>query len=246
MQESQRLLWNLYGGFWSLYGRFVWDDQREPARVSEPPERVVDILLERRIGPDECVLDAGCGTGNYALALAREGFCVTGVDFAPGMLARAREKADGDVSGRVSFQQADLNSPLKFPDGHFDHVISISVLQAVADPAFTLKELYRVLKPRGILLLSLPRRDSPIKSWPIGKTIHHRLCHLEGRTLGKMLLVVLKTLGDRYHPIPMWTELDARGMLGALGFETVAVAEGRQLVVVAAKVWPARFELSFC
>lgn len=246
MQGSRPLLWKLYGGFWSLYGRFVWDDQRESARVSDPPERIVDVLQERRIGPGEWVLDAGCGTGNYAVALAQAGFCVIGVDFVMGMLTKARGKVTDDLARRINLRQADLNCPLAFPDGYFDHVISISVLQAVADPAFTLRELYRVLKPRGTLILSLPRRDSASASRPVGELIRQRIRHLERRTLGKVLLVVAKTLGDRYHNIPTWTELQARGMLGAIGFETVAVVEGRQLTVIAEKTRSAKFELSFC
>jgi 2-polyprenyl-3-methyl-5-hydroxy-6-metoxy-1,4-benzoquinol methylase len=67
MQKSQRL-WKLYSTFWSLYGRYAWDDQREPARVSAPPERIVEIVQARRINPNEWILDAGCGTGNYAIS----------------------------------------------------------------------------------------------------------------------------------------------------------------------------------
>jgi len=126
-QVSQRPLGNLYRAFWSLSGRFAWDDQREPARVSEPPERIVDLVRERRAKPDEWVLDAGCGTGNYAIALARAGYHVIGTDFAAGMLARAQGKVTDELPGRISFQQADLNAPLDFPDARFDHLISISL-----------------------------------------------------------------------------------------------------------------------
>jgi ubiquinone/menaquinone biosynthesis C-methylase UbiE len=146
--------------FWSLYGRYAWDDQCEPARVSDPPERIVEIVQTRCIKPHERVLDAGCGTGNYALALATAGFRVIGVDFAAGMLAQARKKASAGLSDYVSFQPADLNVPLRFPTAHFDHVICISVLQAVASPNFTLGELHRVLTPRGTIILSLPKQNS--------------------------------------------------------------------------------------
>jgi ubiquinone/menaquinone biosynthesis C-methylase UbiE len=168
-----------------------------------------------------------------------------GIDFAPGMLARAREKITDEVSKRVNFQKADLNNPLKFPNERFDHVIGISVLQAVADPAFTLRELYRVLKPGGTLILSLPRRDPAGSPRPASELIRHRLRHLNGRTWGKVLLVAAKTLEDLHHPISTWTELRAREMLAAAGFETTAVVEGRQLFVVAEKARP-KFELSFC
>lgn len=160
-----------------------------------------------------------------------------------GMLARARGKVTGDASGRVNLRQADLNRPLTFPDGYFDYIVSIGVLQAVADPAFALKELCRVLKPRGTLILSLPRQD-PV-SRPVSELIRQRIRRLGEHMLGKVLLVA-KTLGDRRHNIPTWTELQARGMLAAVGLETVAVVEGRQLIVIAEKTRSAKFELCFC
>lgn len=166
------------------------------------------------------------------------------VDLAESMLARARNKIRDDLSGRTHFQKADLNAPLKFPDGHFDYVISISVLQAVADPAFTLHELCRVLKPGGTLILSLPRRDPPGAPRPVGELIRHHLRHLDERTLGKVLLVAAKCLGERHRPTPTWTELQIREMLSSTGLETVAVISGRQLIVVAEKTQ--KFNLCFC
>jgi SAM-dependent methyltransferase len=214
------------------------------AQVSDPPERIVDILLKQRAQPGERVLDAGCGTGNYAIALAKGGFDVMGVDFAEGMLAQTQDKMTGNLAKRVHFRRADLNVPLAFPDKHFDHVVSISVLQAVANPTSTLKELHRVLKPGGTLILSLPRRDPPSFALPIGTLIKHRIRHLDKPTPGKILLVTVKSLGDKYHPTPTWTDPQIRELLGRVGFDTTTVIEGRQLVVVAKRM--TNFKLCFC
>jgi ubiquinone/menaquinone biosynthesis C-methylase UbiE len=235
MMNSQRLLSNLYNAFWSLYGRYVWDDQREPSRVSEPPERIVDVVQSRRRGANERVLDAGCGTGNYAIALAQAGFCVIGTDFAAGMLAKARDKVTNDLSRLVSFQQADLNVPLEFREAHFDHIINISVLQAVADPLFTLRELHRVLKPGGTLVLSLPKQNSMLFSQSVRELVRYRIRHLERRTPGKVLLVILKSFGDRFSHTPRWTRLQAQQMMSTTGFKVVSLDEGRQILVVAEK-----------
>jgi len=236
MTRLQRLKWNLYRVFWSIYGRHVWDDQQEPARVSGPAEEIVAIVRARRGTPDDWVLDAGCGTGNYAVALAKARFHVLGLDFASGMLAQARAKVTDDLAAYLSFRQADLNLSLELPDNHFDHVISISVLQAVADPMFALGELHRVLKPGGTLVLSLPRPDSRIWSNSVRELVQYRVRRLERRTPGKVLLVVLKSLGDRFHPTPRWTPSQAQQMVGAGGFEFVSFKEGRQLLVVAEKM----------
>jgi ubiquinone/menaquinone biosynthesis C-methylase UbiE len=214
----------------------VWDDQREPSRVSEPPERIVDVIRTRCHGPNEWVLDAGCGTGNYAIALAQAGFCVIGTDFAAGMLTKAQDKITDGLARLVSFQQADLNMPLGFPKARFDHIISISVLQAVANPTFTLGELHRVLKPGGTLVLSLPKQNSALFSQSVGELVRYRIQHLERRTPGKILLVILKSFGDRFSDTPRWTRQQAQQLLTTAGLKVVSLDEGRQILAVAEKV----------
>ncbi len=138
--RTERVRRRLQQAFWSLYGRFVWDAEQPSWRQAQI-ERVVAILASRRTRPAECVLDAGCGTGNYAIALAQAGFEVVGIDYATGMLAHAQAKLSGTLSDRLSFQRMDLDQRLDLADASFDHVINISVLQNAADPDFTLREL---------------------------------------------------------------------------------------------------------
>jgi len=70
-------------------------------------------------------LDLGCGTGDFAVHVARHSgpeLAITGVDFIPAMLASAGEKArKAGVSGRIDWVAADA-AQLPFPDGHFDAV----------------------------------------------------------------------------------------------------------------------------
>jgi ubiquinone/menaquinone biosynthesis C-methylase UbiE len=233
---SQQLLSSLSVTFWSLYGRYAWDDHSETSRVSELPESIVAILQKRRLATNEWVLDAGCGTGNYALAFAEKGFCVIGTDFAAGMLASAQAKVTNDLLQRVSFQTADLNLPLEFPVARFDHIVSISVLQAVTNPILTLQELHRVLKPGGTLVVSLPKQHSSISSQSLGALIRYRIRHLERRTLSNILLVIVKSSGERWVQMPRWTMLEAQQMISTSGFNVIDLTEGRQIIVVAEKV----------
>jgi ubiquinone/menaquinone biosynthesis C-methylase UbiE len=237
--SKQGRLAPLYRAFWSVYGRYAWDEQRAPARPSAPPERIVALLQGRRGSGEDWVLDAGCGTGNYAVALARAGWRVVGIDFAPGMLARAQEKVTAELAGLVSFEQADLNAPLALAnvpfalDGRFDHAISISVLQAVADPLFALGEMRRVLKPGGTLVMSLPTRDSQMFAHSIGENIRYRIRHLARRTPGRVLLVLLKALGDRYSHTTRWSAAEAEEMVRSAGFAPLRLGNEWQILVMA-------------
>jgi demethylmenaquinone methyltransferase/2-methoxy-6-polyprenyl-1,4-benzoquinol methylase len=92
------------------------------------------------------VLDVATGTGLVAAELRRAGFTVTGVDQSPQMLAAARARF-GD---RVELVESSAES-LPFDDASFDHLTVTYLLRYVDDPAATLAELARVVRPGGVL-----------------------------------------------------------------------------------------------
>ena len=76
-----------------LYHRFGWAfDLVVPDASAGRVRRLAALLRAQGVGPPARVLDAGCGTGNYARALARRGYRVVGVDRAPALLRDARTK----------------------------------------------------------------------------------------------------------------------------------------------------------
>jgi demethylmenaquinone methyltransferase/2-methoxy-6-polyprenyl-1,4-benzoquinol methylase len=103
-----------------------------------------------RLGEE--ALDACCGTGDlaFAVAAAYPGCRVTGVDFSGEMLARAREKAvsRGDAGRRVDFAAADLLA-LPFADDRFSAATVAFGVRNVADVARALRELRRVVRSGG-------------------------------------------------------------------------------------------------
>jgi ubiquinone/menaquinone biosynthesis C-methylase UbiE len=221
----------LQQAFWSLYGRFVWDAEQPSWRQAQI-ERVVGILASRQAHPGERVLDAGCGTGNYALALARAGFAVVGIDYAAGMLASARAKLTDHLDGNISFPRMDLDHRLDLADASFDHVINISVLQNTADPSFTLQELWRVLCPGGtLLLLHVPRPQS--QTAPMRDVIRYRVAHLQHKSIAKATLVAAKVIAERTTVATYWTADELRAMLRAGGFAIVSLDPGPPIVIVA-------------
>lgn len=101
-------------------------------------------------------LDFGCGVGGYTeLLVTRHGARhVVGVDIDEALIERARHRVDDRVSGsRLSFT-AIPPGPLPFDDAHFDFVLCKEVLVRISEKRPILSELYRVLRPGGLLFLS--------------------------------------------------------------------------------------------
>jgi demethylmenaquinone methyltransferase/2-methoxy-6-polyprenyl-1,4-benzoquinol methylase len=98
------------------------------------------------------VIDIACGTGDLSLAFARAGASsVIGIDFTQGMIDIAKQKALGQDL-QVDFRRGDAMS-LDLPDACAD-VVSIAFgIRNVQDPAVAIREFFRVLKPRGRLVI---------------------------------------------------------------------------------------------
>lgn len=96
------------------------------------------------------VLEIGIGTGKN-LEYYPSHVEVTGIDFSPGMLKRAKEKAN--QLGRT-FELLEMDAQnLAFPDNTFDTVITTCVFYSIPDPIKGLKEMKRVTKPTGKILM---------------------------------------------------------------------------------------------
>jgi arsenite methyltransferase len=112
-------------------------------------------LVHEALGasPGERVLDAGCGPGFYVSeSLERVGpdGWVVGVDASAAMLALAAKRCEGHAN--CSFHEGDVTA-LPVADAEFDRALSVQVLEYVADIPAALRELFRVLKPAGRVLL---------------------------------------------------------------------------------------------
>lgn len=109
------------------------------------------VSIEKR----STILDVGCGGGRTIrkhAAAASEG-TVYGVDYAAGSVAASRaENRDAIAKGRVEVHQSNV-SQLPFPDAKFDLVSAVETIYYWPDPAKDLREILRVLKPGGNLIV---------------------------------------------------------------------------------------------
>jgi len=128
-------------------------------------------LLE--IGPADRVIDLGCGTGRHVLALSTGPGNILGADLSRDDLRIGRYLLEimrrrGEVRARVHWLQS-AGERLPFVDSAFDRVICTETLEHVDDDALLARELVRVLKPGGILAVSVPDEYSERLFWRLSK-----------------------------------------------------------------------------
>ena len=103
------------------------------------------------------VLDAGCGTGEYSCWYARRGAIVTAVDLSAPSLKVASDCAERERLDNIAFYRESVLE-LPFAAESFDYVYSMGVLHHTPDPYKGFLELCRVLKPGGVVMVSLYNR----------------------------------------------------------------------------------------
>jgi len=201
--------------FWSHYGRHAWDSVHRGGLVDE----VVAALERHGAQRGGIVLDAGCGTGEVAIACARRGYRVVAADFAPGMIEGATRRVAEAPGLPVVVQVADLGRAWPWPAASFDHALAISVLQALPDPAAALGELARVVRQGGLLVI-VHRRRPPDSA---------RTAPGPQRSLWRVAKVLGDRVGTRY-----WLPPTLAAMLSTAGFEVLTDA-GDDLAVIVAR-----------
>jgi phosphatidylethanolamine/phosphatidyl-N-methylethanolamine N-methyltransferase len=111
------------------------------------------------------VLEVGVGTG-LALADYARGLEIVGIDLSPEMLDRARERVANDGLDHVSGLHEMDAGDLKFPDNSFDVVTAMFVMTVVPEPERVMRELARVTKPGGeVLLVNHFSQTEGVRGW---------------------------------------------------------------------------------
>lgn len=123
------------------------------SRIAELTLAAGTELVERlRVRPGTEVLDVATGTGNAAIPAAAIGAHVTGLDIAPDLLERGRERA-ANRALKVEWIEGDAED-LPFADGRFDYVLSTFGVQFAPRHEVAARELARVCAPGGMIGLA--------------------------------------------------------------------------------------------
>ena len=127
----------------------MWDAGNFAA-VAEHILQSGEVVVDRAgVEPGMDLLDVACGAGNATIPAAKAGARTTGLDFAPGLLAVARERA-ADAMVEIDFVEADAQD-MPFDDASFDRVVSTFGHMFAPDHKRTAAEMRRVLRPGGVI-----------------------------------------------------------------------------------------------
>jgi SAM-dependent methyltransferase len=136
---------------------------------------VCDVVARLGVPPDARVLDAGCGSGRMLDELARSFAYVDGIELSEEGVALAR----GRAGGRADVRRGRVEE-LPWPEETFDLVLSLDVVEHTPDDRATLRELRRVTKPGGALLLTVPAYQA---LWSRHDVVNHHFRRYDRRML---------------------------------------------------------------
>jgi len=145
----------------------VYDRVFAPS-FAEGHTRMIEALDAQ---PGERVLEVGVGTGislrHYVLGVK--------VDFSAAMLKKAQKRLDkGEVVAEVRLHQMDAHK-LEFDDDTFDHAVVAHAIAVVAEPEVVLREMMRVTRPGGKLVVVNHYKDDPGKLWRAWNPVRRKL-----------------------------------------------------------------------
>lgn len=149
-------VWHDDDAFWETYGPLMFDARR----WENTPTHVTGALGLMNMPENAAVLDLCCGPGRLSLELARRGYRVTGVDRTKTYLDEAQRRADAEGLP-IEFVQDDMREfcrPEAF-DGAVNLFTSFGYFEDQAEDRRVVENLYRSLKPGGVLVMEMLGRE---------------------------------------------------------------------------------------
>lgn len=192
----------------------IWNDKRMGLTVdyNRPWYKEANALFSLITFPNANIIELGCGCGEFADTMIKNGKYVikyTGIDGSFNSAATVRNRSGYDIS------LANFESPLPLPSTIADIVISLEVIEHIANSERFLDEISRILKPNGHLILSTPnvgflgsRLNYLIRAEVLQEGVHLRFFNRS------ILLAITSMAGLKYEK--------QRSCMPWLGYNTIA------------------------
>jgi len=213
--------------------KFPLASKKEKEKIIKDWERKIKVSrlvvddFKQRIGNPRGmkILDDGCGNGGLAIAFSETMAEIFGVDVEKKLIDISQEHASNyKVSPQFVFYDG---KKLPFEDNFFDAAISVSVLEHVSDPINYLREILRVLKPRGSLYLAFPN-----KLWPRATHTLLWFIHWLPYKIAASIVKYLKHCPYKDNNLHFYTYWNLKNILEKSGKWMIKEEEGRSKNII--------------
>jgi ubiquinone/menaquinone biosynthesis C-methylase UbiE len=179
-------------------------------RYSERPDDYLNWVLDRLDPhPGDLALDVGCGKGSYhPLLIARGVRAILGVDASPAMVAASQHQANTQGLPVIAIEANAERLPV--PDASYDLSMANHVLFLIADQRAALRELRRVLKPSGRVVLTTNSEDHCQRLMAVHRAAAQRLGYQAvERVMGRFHLGHLPLVREAFPTVQCFVREDA-------------------------------------
>ncbi len=137
-----------------IYSRFHLSVLNQEGHAESTAFNIVNSMIIRKFKKAgvKKILEAGCGDGRFLVEARKAGMEPHGFDINQNLVAACRKKG-------IDARQANLSDKLPYKDNTFDGIYCTNAIEHTEDPDFALYELYRILKPGGLLIVLVPDID---------------------------------------------------------------------------------------
>jgi len=179
-------------------------------------DRFVELLKKNKV---QKVLDVGCGSGEHLLSLAKEGFKVWGFDLSSEAIKIAKETFI-NTAFEANFKVASMHEKFPYKDNFFDLVYSLRTLNhgRREDVEFTVKEMHRVLRPGGLIFITVIKvlgrkrtiSRTKLNNLPVKIIAPYTYVPLEGKEKGIIHFLfnqkLLKEIFSQFEILNIWID----------------------------------------
>jgi ubiquinone/menaquinone biosynthesis C-methylase UbiE len=216
MEKDYRLMWDDFAQKKSTkYLKEKFDPGDVVGFKNLLREKTLLALLDPKI--NEYLLDIGCASGRQCFILADKCRKVIGTDISKIFVEKAWEHSNRIKSNNVFLLVSDIEN-IPFPSNYFDKVLCSEVFEHILRPKKAIEEIFRVLKPGGILVISTPNMNGEGTLWKRFKRI------ITGKKFSPLKEISMKgieTHGDAH--LREFSYVKLRNFLKSNNFKTIEI-----------------------